>query len=163
MVDYTTRTRSAPSNQIINGLHFYLLHRRMQCDNQVSVSSIVRLWWFLMFFFSHFVFLRWRGSWTMAPRSDLSLQEKSPAKAQSIQGKASYISPIMVRVHRGVFLIARDRLASQHWTLDGLPLGTRHSAPDWTNAFPRGLLLPAFKPEPTWRLVWKLSSLISRK
>lgn len=27
----------------------------------------------------------------MAPRSDLSLQEKSPAKAQSIQGKGTYI------------------------------------------------------------------------
>lgn len=35
-------------------------------------------------------FLRWRESWTMAPRSDLSLQEKSPAKAQSIRGKKNY-------------------------------------------------------------------------
>lgn len=42
---------------------------------------------FSLFLFLDFC-LRWRGSWTMAPRSDLSLQEKSPAKAQNIQGKA---------------------------------------------------------------------------
>lgn len=42
-------------------------------------------------------FHRWRESWTTAPRSDLSLQEKSPAKAQNIQGKATYIWPMAPR------------------------------------------------------------------
>ena len=50
----------------------------------------------------------------------------------------------------GAFLDRRDRLP---------PAATRHEAPDWMNALPRGLLLRAFKPEPTWRLVWKHSSL----
>lgn len=43
---------------------------------------LVRLLFLFLFFF------RWRESWTMVPRSDLSLQEKSPAKVQSIRGKS---------------------------------------------------------------------------
>lgn len=59
----------------------------------VFLNCSCRLWHFF-WCFSLFFSLRWRESWTMAPRSDLSLQEKSPAKAPSIQGKACYISQV---------------------------------------------------------------------
>lgn len=81
-------------------LHFYLPHRKIY----VIISFLFRVLppppvlccnvskVFLISFFH-----RWRESWTTAPRSDLSLQEKSPAKAQNIQGKATYIWPMAPR------------------------------------------------------------------
>lgn len=81
------------------------------------IGGIPRHNWFAVYFsflwcfcgeglwcFSFSFFLRWRGSWTMAPRSDPSLQEKSPVKALNIQGKGTHIVRLQVTHPPSVFL-----------------------------------------------------------